>query len=291
MKKLVAVTVVCMISMAAYSASKKAWVASIYKGVVELKVQLGQQVKKDQLLFEVNQDILNIDKETNEKTLVFINDVLEAGKKLMKNSSISQDDYQQCERDLTISTNVLKYTESQIALSKYYAPFDGTVTKIVRYDGSGLGDNDDEVQITAGEVKVNTANQVALVCTRWPGVLDLKVGNGQKVKKGELLYSINTSDLKAQKGIAEGKAKYAKILYEREKKLYGITSTHATSLYQYRKTQNDWVNANALVEKLNIQFKQSSGYAPFDGTVTKIYRYTGSGNGAGKPVMDITASN
>ena len=295
-KKTFAVLIVSMLSIVAYAAPKEAyaapkeaWVASIYKGVVELKVQLGQQVKKGQLLFEVNQDILNIDKETNKKTVAFVKDVLKAGKKLIDKHSISQNDYQLSERDLKVSTAVLKTTESQIALSKYYAPFDGTVTKIVRYDGSGLGDNDNEVQITAGAVKVNTANQVALVCTRWPGVLDLKVAKGQKVKKGELLYTINTSNIKAQKGIAEAKAKYAKILYDRNKKLYGNTSSHATSLYKYTKSKNDWVKANAAVEKLKIQIKQSSGYAPFDGTVTKIYRYSGSGNGAGKPVVDITA--
>ena len=288
-QKLIAVLALSVLSCASFGAPKVAWVASIYKGVVVLKVQLAQQVKKGQLLFEVNQDILNVDKKCNERTLKFINEVMEGGEKLIKRHSISMDDYQQCVRDSDISTAILKNTDAQIALSKYYAPFDGTVTKIVMYDGSGLGDNDDEVQVTEGNVKVDTANQVALVGTRWPGVLTLKVEEGQKVKKGQLLYSINTIDLEAQIQEAEAKTKYSKITYDRQGKLYHSTTTHATSLYSYLKSKDEWYKAKAEVDKLKIQLKQCSGYAPFDGTVTKIYRYSGSGNGAGKPVMDITA--
>ena len=42
------------------------------------------------------------------------------------------------------------------------------------------------------------------------------------------------------------------------------------------------------LEIAKLQIKQSSYYAPFDGKITKIIRYTSSGNGAGKPVMYIT---
>jgi len=55
--------------------------------------------------------------------------------------------------------------------------------------------------------------------------------------------------------------------------------------------QNDLAAAIATVKKDEITIKQTSGYAPFDGTVTKFYnRYIGTGIGRGKPVMDITAS-
>jgi multidrug efflux pump subunit AcrA (membrane-fusion protein) len=290
MKKLIVVLAVLMLSIVVYAASKEAWVASPYKGVVELKVQLGQQVKKDQLLFEVNQNILEVDKKSSEVTVKFLKIVMAGGEKLYEKQSISQDVYQQCQRDLAIEKNILKTVEAQIAASKLHAPFDGTVTKIIRYDGSGLGDNDDELQVTEGEVKVNTANRVGLVCTRWEGILTLKVDQGQKVKKGQLLYTINTADIEAQIAEAEAKAKYMKITFERQKELYGTTAVHATSLYKFLLSKDDLNKQVGEVEKLKIKLKQCSGYAPFDGTVTKIYRYTGSGNGAGKPVMDITAS-
>jgi multidrug resistance efflux pump len=289
MKNLIIVLAVSLIPIVALAAPREAWVASVYKGVIELKVQLGQQVKKGQILFEVNQDILKADRKSNESSVKFLKKVMEGGKRLNEKHSISLDDYQQCERDLAVEENIFKAVDAQITMSKYYAPFDGTVTKVVRYDGSGLGDNDNEIQIIEGRVKVDTANRVGLVCTRWPGVLTLKVDEGEKVKKGQLLYTINTADIDAQIAEAEAKAKYAKIAYDRQKKLYGTATEHATSLYNYLKSKDDLNKQEAEVEKLKIQLKQSSGYAPFDGTVTKIYRYTGSGNGSGKPVMDITA--
>ena len=289
MKKLALIMVVSVMSIVVCAAPKEAWVASMYKGIVALKVQLGQQVKKGQLVFEVKQDILDVDKKCNETTLKFLKKVMAGGEKLLEKKSISEDDYQYCQRDYAVAQNILKSTEAQIATSKYYAPFDGTVTKIVCYDGSGLGDNDNEIQITEGQVKVDTANQVASVCTRWEGVLTLKVDEGQKVKKGQLLFSTNTDDLIAQKGEAEGKLKYLKITYKRQKKLYGTTASHATSLYDYLLAKNTLMKEEGVLKKLDIQIKQCSMYAPFDGTVTKVYRYSGSGNGAGKPVVDITA--
>ncbi len=291
MKKLITIIVAAMASMTLFGTPKIAEVASVYKGIVELKVQLGEKVKKGQLLFEINQNILDTEKKCNEETYKFLKDVLEGGKKLIKKESISLDDYQQCIRDIDEAKAVLDSTNAQIKLSKYYAPFDGTVTNIVRYDGSGLGDNDDEVQVTEGAVDVDTSNPiVALVCNRWPGVLTLQVVEGQQVKKGQLLYTIDTSDIEAKIAEAETNLKYAQIVYERQKKLYGKTTSHATSLYKYSKSEDDLRKAKANVEKLKIQLKQCPGYAPFDGTITKIHRYTGSGNGAGKPVLDITQS-
>ena len=291
MKKLITIIITMMAVLTLFGAPKVAEVASIYKGIVELKVKLGDKVKKGQLLFEVNQDILNTEKKCNEETYKFLNDVLEGGKKLIKKESISHDDYEQCVRDIDVAKAALDNTKAQIKYSKYYAPFDGTVTNIVRYDGSGLGDNDNEIQVTEGVVDVNTSNPiVALVCNRWPGVLELKVEEGQQVKKGQLLFTIGTADIEAQIAEAEANKKYAQTTYERQKKLYGKTSSHATSLYKYSKSEDDFRKAKANLEKLKIQLKQCPGYAPFDGTITRVYRYTGSGNGAGKPVVDITQS-
>jgi multidrug resistance efflux pump len=289
MKKLTVILVVSLVSIAAYSAPVSTWSASVYKGIVDLKVELGQQVKKGQLIFQVKHDILNIDKAVNTTSVKFLEKVLEGGEKLAKIHAISINDLQLCQRGLVVEQNILKSIDAQIADSMYYAPFDGTITKIKRYQGSGLGDNDDEIEITEGNVKVDTANQVALVCTRWAGVLDLKVGLGQKVKKGELLFSTNTNDLKAQLDKAKAKAKYDAIVHEREKSLYGKTTEHATSLYKYLLAKDTFNKQNAEVKKIELQITQCSMYAPFDGTVINIYRYTGSGNGQGKPVMDIKA--
>lgn len=275
-------------------------VASIFKGVVKLHVSLGEYVKKGQLLFEVNTDMLQAQKEFDEANLKFMELVLKRAKKLISNNSISVDDVQQCERDLGVAEWNLKNTIKKIAASKYYAPFDGTVTKIIRYNGSGLGDNDDEVEVTAGKANVDTKNKVALVCTRWPGILDLKVKLGEKVKKGQLLFVSSTitdsgNEVTAQKKIDEFKLIYAKKYYDREKQLFnakmaGNAIGSPVSYYDYYKSYIDYREAMKTVKIDELQIKQSSGYAPFDGEVTEIFRYSKSGNGAGKPVLNLTAS-
>ena len=287
MKKVIIILAVSLLPIISFAEARVGWVASSYKGVLELKVELGQQVKKGQLVFQLNMDARFAEKKTKEESLKFNQLIVERAKKLIKTHSISLEDYQQSLRDLAVAQADLKVTEASIALSKYYAPFDGTVTQIVRYNG-GLGDNDNQVQITEGNVKVDTANRVALSCTFWEGVLEIKVKEGQKVKKGDMLYTINTDDLKAQLEIDEAKLKYATIQHDREKTLH---KTATVSLYKYREAKNNYELVSLAVEKTRILIKQCPGYAPFDGTVTKFYnRYDGSGNGRGKPVMDITAS-
>ena len=268
-------------------AQQVASIASLYKGVVELHVMLGERVKKGQLLFELNQDILKVQKKYYAYKVKFTKEVLEGAKKLVKIHSLPVDDLQQSIRDYLIAKSSYDLVGYNIKASKYYAPFAGTVTKIIRYDGSGLGDSDNEIEITKGFVKVDTENRVAIVCNRWPGILDLKVKLGQKVKKGGILFSIDTNALKIQKEKSETLLKYTKLLYGRR----NIRKSKTVSLYKTDLAENDYKYALMNVEIDEIKIRQSTNYAPFDGTVTKIYRYSGSGNGAGKPAVDITAAN
>jgi multidrug efflux pump subunit AcrA (membrane-fusion protein) len=266
--------------------SQVAEVASVYKGIVKLHVKLGDYVKKGQLLFEVNTDQLQALKKFDEANLGFMNTCVERAKKLFKLHSISKDDYQKCLRDYGVAQNQLKNTLAKIKFSKYYAPFDGTVTKIIRYDGSGLGDNDDEVEITQGKINVKTKNRVGLVCTRWPGVLELNVKLGEKVRKGQLLFKIQTDDIEAQKKMHVEELAYYKELYNRYVVLH---KTSNVSLYDYYRSFIGYREAMKEVITDKLQITQSSGYAPFDGKITHIFRYSGSGNGSGKPVLNIMA--
>ncbi len=260
-------------------------IASIYKGVVILDVKLGEEVKKGQLLFQMNQDIFEAQKKYYENLVDFTKGVAEKAKELQEKHSISLDDYQQCQRDYTAAEQQLKKIEAQIAFSKYYAPFDGTVTQIIRYDGSGLEDNAPEMYVTEGKVNVDTANKTTLLCTRWAGILDVKVKVDEKVKKGQLLFKTDMADIEAQKLSDASIEKYNKALFERRSKLI---KTHSVSLLDYYQSEVDYEKAQLAVKIDDIQIKQSSVYSPFDGVVTKIYRFSGSGNGEGKPVLEIT---
>jgi multidrug resistance efflux pump len=266
-----------------------AQVAPMYKCIVENKVVLGQKVKEGQLLFQCNLDIQNADLKYQKLKKGFLKEVLDGAEKLKKTNAISMADFLEGKKDFIDAEEQLLLTEIEITNSKYYSPFDGTVTNIVRPSGSGLGDNDDQIEVTEGVVEVNTQNPtVALICTRWPGILELKVKLGQTVKKGDLLFTSNTAEFEEQKKQAENILKYVKTIYKRNKKLY---STKSVSLYKYALAENKYHEVERDLAKAKLQISQSSCHAPFDGTITKIYRYTGSGNGAGKPVVDITETN
>jgi multidrug resistance efflux pump len=258
-------------------------VASTAKGVVELHVKLGEKVKKGQLLFSLNQDLQDAQTVIDKSNLKYNEQLLAGAKKLIKNASIPLADYLECVHDHVSAQATYAIDLANIKTSKYYAPFDGTVTNIVRYDGSGLSDN--EVEVTQGDVSVHYDNETALVCNRWPGILNLNIKLGDKVKKGQKLFSINTDALKIRAEKDENILAKSKEIFERETKLYNSRNTPLVNLVE---AKNNYIQALMEHKKDKITIAQSSGYAPFDGEVTKIYRYSGSGNGECKPVLDIT---
>lgn len=266
---------------------KIAEIAAMYKGIVKVNVTLGQKVKKGDLVFELNQDIYNAQLKGAVKNVEITKRIYEGATKLLKKNAISVQDYQWDYHDFVAAKEAHNIILDTMTNSKYYAPFDGTVTRIYRYDGSGLGDNDAEVVITEGNVKVDTANQLAMVCTRWVGIVELKVNLGQEVKKGDLLFSTTTNIFKDKLQADQDRLIQAKEIYERLKKL---NESHVSSLLELVRAELDYSKATTDVEVDKLMIEQSSCYAPFDGIITKIYRYSGSGNGDGKPVVEITAS-
>jgi multidrug resistance efflux pump len=260
-------------------------VASTAKGVVELHIELGQKVKKGQLLFSLNQDLQNAQTVIDKSNLKYNEEVLDGAKKLIKNNSIPQADFLECMHDHINAQATYAIDQANIKTSKYYAPFDGTVTNIVRYTGSGLGDNDDEVEVTKGNTSLQNSSKVALVCNRWPGALNLNVNLGDKIQKGQKLFSINTDALKIKKEKDENILAKTKEIFERENKLY---DSRNTPLINLKEAKNNYIHALMEVKKDNIILAQSSGHAPFDGKISKIYRYSGSGIGECKPVLEIT---
>jgi len=269
---------------------REAAIAASDKGIVKLDVVLGQKVKKGDLLFELDPSIINAKLEWASMDRKSMEPIIKGAEKLIKDKHITADNY-----ELAIYSNNWCDREENLCkaereASMYYAPFDGTVTKIYRYDGSGLGDNDDEVVVTEGDVKVDTSHQVAMVCSPpWNTVLDLKVELGQQVKKGDVLFTIKSVDiLKAQLDMDKDILIKAEKKYNRLKTLH---SENATSYFNMLISSFDYTKALTNVKIDEIKIAQSTMYAPFDGTVTKVYRVNGTGMGHGKPVVDITAIN
>ena len=127
--------------------------------------------------------------------------------------------------------------------------------------------------------------QVAQIASVVEGMLIMHVKLGDKVKKGQLVFQIESNLLEVARMKAENNVRYCKQLFDRDQKLL---KSHNVSLEAFQEARFNYINAVADLKTALINIKNCYYYAPFDGTVTKIINYTGSAVGDGNEVMDIT---
>ncbi len=139
----------------------------------------------------------------------------------------------------------------------------------------------------------------AVISTRMMGYInDLKVSTGQKVRKGQLLVSINNDDLRAKKsqadaGIMQAQAGYnsAKKDFERFTALFKQQSASQKELdnvtTQFQMAEAGLNAAKAMRNEVMAQFAYSNITAPFDGTVTETFVKAGTMANPGAPLLTI----
>jgi membrane fusion protein (multidrug efflux system) len=115
---------------------------------------------------------------------------------------------------------------------------------------------------------VNSAPAAAHIASPFAGVLArVKCHEGQKVKQGSLLFSLDSrlADLQVEK--AKQAFSFAKFTYERQKKLLAAEGTSQKNFeeaeQQYNSARNDLANARTQAKLLQI-------VAPIDGTITRM---------------------
>ncbi len=313
MKKLILIILVCTITTSFVACKKEssaavdnpaankpavAKIASYLEGIIELKVSLGQHVKKGQLLFQISTDYTQIVEAKCENEVWFYQKQYERIKKLSVTHSQSIEDVQEAKYNLQKALGSLKIEKLLLdKWSKYYAPFDGVVTNIYCYNGSaapsdsGNCDNKNAVmEVTKledynkGNVKIGPA--IAQVYPMVDGILELKVASGEKVKKGQPLFKISTAYSEITKAQQEAQVTYYKAKYERTKGLYNQNTSSLkdfqTIEYMLKDAIQDLKGTDLIINK------RSSYYAPFDGTVTDVTHYTGSNIFVGHKVLEIT---
>ncbi|MCP4180551.1 MAG: hypothetical protein GY756_22540 [bacterium] len=118
------------------------------------------------------------------------------------------------------------------------------------------------------------------------GQMIYEVPLGAHVKKGQLVEQINPTEYKNQLKIDAAKYKDAKDYYDSIKPLVHTTVSMGDYIH------DKWVYKEALSQykKDEETIKHTKIYAPFDGVVTKINVYPGSGIGDGNDIMTITKS-
>ncbi|MFC4632987.1 efflux RND transporter periplasmic adaptor subunit [Dokdonia ponticola] len=160
-------------------------------------------------------------------------------------------------------------------------------------------DNNSPFLSVSGKVQ---ATKSANLSTRMMGFVNkVYVGIGDKVKKGQLLMSINNADLQAKRAqvnasITEATAAFnsAEKDYNRFKNLFVKTSAtqkeldDMTANFEMAKARLE--AANQMKNEINSQFKYSNITAPFNGVVTGKFIETGDMANPGIPLIAIEAS-
>lgn len=98
-------------------------------------------------------------------------------------------------------------------------------------------------------------------------ITDIKVKEGQTVKKGQVLAKLNTSLI--EKNIKEVKTSlnFAKVMFEKQSQLW---EKNIGSELQYLEAKNNFETLTSRYESLQAQYNMSIIKAPFDGHIEEI---------------------
>ncbi|NVJ89972.1 MAG: efflux RND transporter periplasmic adaptor subunit [Flavobacteriaceae bacterium] len=157
-------------------------------------------------------------------------------------------------------------------------------------------DNNQSFLSVSGKIQASNSAEVS---TRIMGYVEkVHVNVGDKVKKGQLLVSINNNDLQAKKaqvdaGIikAETAFKNAEKNYNRFKNLYSSQSVSQkemddmTANYQISKASLE--SAKQMKNEINAQFAYANITAPFNGVITNKNIKSGDMANPGMPLLSL----
>jgi len=162
---------------------------------------------------------------------------------------------------------------------------------------AGISDNNTSPYVSAsGKIEAeNSAN----LSTRMMGyVTKVNVKVGQKVSQGQLLVSVNNTDLQAKKAqvnasITQAQAGYnnAKKDYDRFVNLFAQQSASQKELddmtARYEMAKAGLEAAKQMRNEINAQFAYSNISAPFSGVVTNTFVKEGDMANPGMPLVSI----
>ncbi|WP_111307610.1 efflux RND transporter periplasmic adaptor subunit [Confluentibacter sediminis] len=168
-------------------------------------------------------------------------------------------------------------------------------TTVIPVKVSSISENNNNPFLTAsGTIQaVNSAN----LSTRMMGfVTNIPVNVGDKVKKGQLLVSINNSDLQAKlsqvnAGIMEATAAFtnAEKDYNRFKNLFAESSASQKELddmtANYNMAKARLEGAKQMKNEVDAQFAYINIRAPFDGVITGTFIKKGDMANPGMPLV------
>jgi RND family efflux transporter MFP subunit len=165
---------------------------------------------------------------------------------------------------------------------------------------SGVSENDNSPYVTASG-KIESENSANLSTRMMGYVTKLNVKVGQNVSAGQLLVSINNTDLQAKKAqvdasITQATAGFnnAKKDYDRFVNLFAQQSASQKELddmtARYEMAKAGLEAAKQMRNEVMAQFSYSNIKAPFSGTVTNTFVKEGDMANPGMPLVSIEGS-
>ena len=178
-------------------------------------------------------------------------------------------------------------------------------------DKKHVADNTPAIAVTTSQVEANNnspflsvsgkiqASNSADLSTRMMGYVNkVHVNVGDKVKEGQLLVSINNSDLQAKRaqvnaGITEATAAFnnAQKDYNRFKNLFADNSASQKELddmtANFNMAKARLESANQMKNEINAQFVYSNITAPFSGVITSKNVEAGNMANPGAPLISM----
>ncbi|MCP4180413.1 MAG: hypothetical protein GY756_21845 [bacterium] len=158
MKTVIALLIVALSATCLYAKPIVAQMTSMIEGQIVFEVPLNSQVKKGQLVEEVDPRQYQANVLDDQAAVNFYKDVYNADSKLVKENSVSLVSYLKSKYNLE---NYIEHEKRDEAIESHcyiYAPFNGKVTKIITYAGSGIGDGNLIMEITKDKLINNISS-------------------------------------------------------------------------------------------------------------------------------------
>ena len=146
----------------------------------------------------------------------------------------------------------------------------------------------DFVRYTDVQASVMSDNVVFASSELGGRILSMRAKEGQYVKRGQLIASVDLQTLQDQKSELETGMSLAKDVYDRQKRLW---DQNIGTEIQYLQAKNNFERLQKSLDLLNTQLKKANVYAPISGVVDREFLQAGEMSAPGAPIIQIFNPN
>lgn len=132
------------------------------------------------------------------------------------------------------------------------------------------------------------AEETAMAGPETPGrILSLRVDEGDNVRRGQLIATIDVESFSTQRSELETAAALAKTVYERQQRLW---EQNIGSELQYLEAKNNYDRLQQNLASIDVQLAKRNIYAPISGTVQQVFMRAGENAMPGAPIVSIIST-